>query len=852
MNARFRRISGHQVQSLSAGWEVTGSAPGAIDGPRPASAASLHWTAASVPSTVASTMQRAGTWSLEGPVRRFDAEDWWYRTMFAAEPCDPGDQLWLCFDGLATVADVWLNGDLLLVSEGMFTAHDVRVDTALRMENELVIRFRALDALLSARRPRPRWRAPMIENQQIRWFRSTLLGRTPGWSPPAAAVGPWRGIRLERRRGVTLDDLRLRADADGSLDVACRAWSLDGAAFGSAEIVVERAGQTFSAPLSFANRHDLLAGRLLVPDAALWWPHTHGDPALYAARILIKRDDGIVEAEIGPVGFRSVALSTARDDFAVLINGVNVFCRGACWTPLDPVSLAAAPVALERALGQVTDAGMNMLRLSGTMVYETDAFLDHCDSRGILLWQDFMFANLDYPAADAAFTELVRKEALQLLAQLQGRPSLAILCGNSEVEQQAAMWGAPREHWHAPLFHDELAALARDACPDVPYVPSSAHGGVFPHQGDVGATSYYGVGAYLRDLGDARRSGVRFASECLAFGNIPEPHTLAHLGGVRGLKVHDPAWKARTPRDLGAGWDYDDIRDHYIARLFRLDPAQLRYEDHDRYLALGRVATGEVMASVFSEWRRRRSPTRGGLVWFLRDLWPGAGWGVIDASGTPKAAWHYLRRALAPVALSLSDEGGNGIYAHVVNDRPTAVNGDLEIELYRAGEVLVARGMHPVAVAPHAGLEVNAAALFDGFLDLSYAYRFGPPSHDLIVASVRDAHGTRVAQAFHFMRGLPSTQEPDVGLAALVRPRDDGAYDLLVRTRRMAQSIRIDIEGFTVDDNYFHLAPGGERRLVLRPDAGSEASGSIGAPRGFLQPLNAEAPSQVGAASQST
>jgi beta-mannosidase len=423
-----------------------------------------------------------------------------------------------------------------------------------------------------------------------------------------------------------------------------------------------------------------------------------------------------------------------------------------------------------------------------------------------------------------------------MLARLQGRPSLAVLCGNSEVEQQAAMWGAAREVWHPPLFHERLAALAREACPNVPYVPSSAHGGVFPHQGDAGPTSYYGVGAYLRDLGDARRSEVRFASECLAFGNVPEPRALAHFGVGRAPKVHDPAWKARTPRDLGAGWDYDDIRDHYVASLFRVDPVRLRYEDHDRYLALGRVATGEVMSAVFSEWRRRRSLTRGGLIWFLRDLWSGAGWGVIDASGNPKAAWYYLRRALAPVAMSLSDEGGNGIYVHIVNDRPTALSGDLEIDLFRAGEILV---------APHAATEMNAAALFDGFLDLSYAYRFGPPSHDLIVGSVRDAHGTRVAQAFHFVRGLPSAEEPDVGLSAVAQLRDDGAYDLLVRTLRMAQSVHIDVEGFTADDNYFHLAPGGERLLLLRRDTGGEGSHATDAPRGSVQPLNAEARSKL-------
>ena len=122
-------------------------------------------------------------------------------------------------------------------------------------------------------------------------------------------------------------------------------------------------------------------------------------------------------------------------------------------------------------------------------------------------------------------------------------------------------------------------------------MPSSATGGAFPHAANTGATSYYGVGAYLRPLDDARRAEVRFASECLAFANIPAESGL--LGGA-GLRAHHPLWKARTPRDLGAGWDFDDVRDHYVQLLDGVDPRALRYGDHERYLALRpRDVTGE-------------------------------------------------------------------------------------------------------------------------------------------------------------------------------------------------------------------------------------------------------------------
>ena len=261
------------------------------------------------------------------------------------------------------------------------------------------------------------------------------------------------------------------------------------------------------------------------------------------------------------------------------------------------VSLSATRGDYARILGQVRDAGMNMLRVGGTMVYESDDFLDLCDQFGILVWQDLMFANMDYPDGDEAFVAGVTTELKQQLERLLPRASVAVICGNSEVEQQAAMWGAPRERWQPRLFHEIVPALLAELSCGVPYWPSSAHGGAFPHQPNHGTTSYYGVGAYLRPLEDARRSEVRFATETLGFANVPEDATLAAMPGGLGLRVHHPGWKLRAPRDLGAGWDFDDVRDFYLKTLFDVDPVQLRYADHDRYLRLSRVVTGEVMAS---------------------------------------------------------------------------------------------------------------------------------------------------------------------------------------------------------------------------------------------------------------
>jgi beta-mannosidase len=328
---------------------------------------------------------------------------------------------------------------------------------------------------------------------------------------------------------------------------------------------------------------------------------------------------------------------------------------------------------------------------------------------------------------------------------------------------------------------------------------------------------------------------VRFATECLAFANVPPASTLARMPGGSGLRSHHPGWKARAPRDLGAGWDFDDVRDHYLQRLYGLDPFELRASDHERYLALSRAVSAEVISATFGEWRRGASSCRGALVWFLRDLWAGAGWGLVDELGTPKAAYYGMKRACAPVAVFISDEGTNGLVLHLVNEHADALAAQVEVALYRDDGLCLQRSTRSHRVAARGAPAWNLGEWFDGFLDVSRAYRFGPAEHALIVATLRDAGGRQIGQAFHFPEGLPSRRERDIGLQATLRLGAGGQATIELTTRGFAQSIHFDVPSFTAEDEFFHLAPGSTRSITLRPDH----TGSAAAPRGSVHALNA-------------
>ncbi len=769
-----------------------------------------------MPGTVAAADRAADRLPDMERAEDYDATDWWYRLRFEAAAPAAGEETWLHFDGLATLADVWLNGEAAGTSVNMFRALPINVTSLLRSKNELLVRFRSLRTEVERRRPRARWRTNLVEHQQLRWFRTTLLGRIPGWSPPVRAVGPWQPVRLERRRvlDVVSGDLLPRSDGTRHVvetDLTVRL--IGGARVTGATVSV--AGT--SGRLDIDTRemgHARISGTLAVPGAEAWWPHTHGSQPRYAATLLVDTSEGAVEIDAGSVAFRSIDVDRSHGGFRVLVNGVPVFCRGACWTPLDIVALRATDDALRAALVQARDAHMNMIRIGGTMTYEDSRFFELCDELGILVWQDFMFANMDYPVGDDTWRAEAAAEATAVLAARRRFASLAVCCGGSEVEQQAAMLGLERDAWTSPLYSLILPAACAGAGAGVAYVSNSPTGGTLPFSVGEGVSHYYGVGAYLRPFDDARRAGVRFTTETLGFANVPEPSTIEAFLAPGQSPTHHPRWKARVPRDIGPGWDFDDVRDHYLAQLFGVDPLRLRYSDIERYLALSRVTTGEAMARTFAEWRREGSNCWGGLVWFNRDFWPGAGWGVVDSFGHRKAAWYYLRRAFAPIALFLTDEGLDGLGVQLVNDGPTAVDGDVELTLYR-GARIVAQGRSAARLEPRTRATLSGDGLLGRFSDLTHAYRFGPPSHDVAVAEWRDAQGLLLGREFFFPQGPPAGGDGDAVLSGAVTELHDTHAVVEIRSERLAYAVRVDAGRWESLDNYLCVAPGGSTQVLL-------------------------------------
>ncbi|MBS0344153.1 MAG: hypothetical protein JSS56_26915, partial [Proteobacteria bacterium] len=329
------------------------------------------WLAIEKPQPVAAALQELGLFSLDALGRTFDDEVIWYRADFDQPEAREAEAASLVLDGLATVVEVWLNGEPVLSSRNMFRQWLVPLEGRLRAKgNRLLMRFEALNARLGESRRRPRWRVPMLEQQQLRWWRTTLLGRTPGWSPPVAVVGPWLPIWIHRCDALRPEVLKQRAWLDGAtghyrVEVAAQVLPLEASVHLLHDGVQVQGDLLESGAIDGTNAKRLVAN-LCVDQARAWWPHTHGDPALYQAWIEWTDARGqACRIELARVGFRRIHVARDDEGFAFHVNGVSVFCRGACWTPLDPLRLRAEPAAYDTAIAQLRSAGMNMVRIVG-------------------------------------------------------------------------------------------------------------------------------------------------------------------------------------------------------------------------------------------------------------------------------------------------------------------------------------------------------------------------------------------------------------------------------------------------------------------------------------------------------
>ncbi len=818
MPVAVRAMSTKTIETLTDGWQVCTVAPRCQ--PEPSS-----W----VPTT--------------HPTATDDHVDHWFRrTVHISDLAEdrvgvptsgalPNKLVHLVFEGIATIADVWWNGELIATSTSMFTPIRVDITDRINHTNQLVVHCRSLQThLATIKFGRARWKTRLVVDQRLRGVRTTLLGHIPSWAPPTVVVGAWRPIRIEVTSHGDVTSVHA-VNTSQTLKLLVTLGT------GFAPVHYRGSASVGDATAPFSIEGDQLVAKIATEELAKWFPHTHGTPTLHRVAINLLTDDHrAISIDLGLTGIRDLAIDRGPDGkgFGVVINGAPIFCRGGSLMPLNVTTLDDDPQKLRDLLELLQRSGVNMVRISGTTVPASTILFDLCDELGILVWHDLTLANFDYPSSEGFVADLIAETAAWCdRASLS--PSLVVVCGGSEIEQQAAMTGLGLDRVSEMPLLEALETFIHAHRPDLAFVRSSPTAGHLPFAIDQGVSHYFGVGAYRRPLSDARTSGVRFASECLAFANVPSQQQVVSLLGDSRKAPTDPRWKERVPRDRGVGWDFDDVRDHYTRILFGVDPLDARYTSPDWYLTLARATSAELMKRTFAEWRRGSSSCTGALVWFLNDLWAGAGWGVIDSTGEPKAALHGMAQALTPVALLAVDEGLNGLDFWVCNDLPVALEATLSLTALQDGRSVVMSSQLSVEVPANAHLLVRTDSVFGQFTDATRAYRFGAPSFDVVVGHLSRPDGSSLAAA-SYVCGTPLVQLPDLGVQVKGHWIGPSTLELEIASERFSRLVDIEIAGARVWPNMFDVCPG--RNAFITAEFGTGVVPS----HGYATPVNARSP----------
>ena len=305
-------------------------------------------------------------------------------------------------------------------------------------------------------------------------------------------------------------------------------------------------------------------------------------------------------------------------------------------------------------------------------------------------------------------------ELRQAFADLSSHPSLAIVCGNQEVDEIAAMNGGLPSGFESELFDTFIPSLTAELLPGVEFVTTNPTGGDPLYRPDTGVSQYFGIGGYLRPPQRAapRRRPLRHRVPLLT-PRRPSPRRVDAAAAAPNLAVHDPGGRRACTTTRAARGTWTTSAPSTCASVFGVDPLWERYSDAERALDLGRATNAVLDADRLHRVALQRAAPAGGLVLGFNDLAPGAGWGLIDVDGQPKAPWYAMRRVCEPVCVLLIDEGLNGLCAHVFNDTAEAFSGDLVVDLFTNGETLSEQAVHPVIVKARGATVVNLDDLFD-------------------------------------------------------------------------------------------------------------------------------------------
>lgn len=748
--------------------------------------------------------------------------DWRYQRVFDVSPeLLQHEKVLLRCHGLDTIATIRLNGVEIGHTENMYRTWEFDAKPHLQIgENQIEVYFHA---------PMPFHRQQEKEKGVLyawsigdhrltsgAWIRKEPCNFGWDWGPMLVTSGIWRDIELVAYNTARLTDLHILQNHDAPNQVVLTVKGTLEKLIESASLTAEiqiRLGQQTVAQKSLEISDGTFETDLAVTDPQLWWPNGMGEQPLYELAVQICGGDTLLDEQTKRLGLRTLQLERHTDgwgeSFHFSANGVPFFAKGANWIPASPFAAALTRQDYAQLLQDTVAANMNMLRVWGGGIYEADDFYDLCDELGICVWQDFMFACGTYPAYDAAWMANVEAEARDNIRRIRHHTSIALWCGNNELEQGLVKdeWSATAMSWedYGKLFDVLLRDVTRELDPQRPYWPGSPHSPkgeradwMNPAWGD---THLWDVWHGRKPFEWYRTRPDRFVSE-FGFQSFPEPQTTYGFTKPEDRNITSYIMEHHQRSGIG-----NQTIIHYLLDWFQMPTS------FESTLWLSQILQGMAIKYAVEHWRRNMPVSMGSLYWQLNDCWPAPSWSSIDSTGRWKALHYIARHFYAPLLISgVENSEAATVDVHVTSDLPTAEKATVRSILTDTqGNIIQESQLHVTLPSRHTAKVITldyAGAGMDGnlrdklvWLELIIGDQVVA---DNLVTFVRPKH-------------LPL---PQPNISTEIQPSADGGFHVTLTTDQPALWTWLETATpARFSDNFLHLRPGRSITVTVYPSA---------------------------------
>lgn len=743
--------------------------------------------------------------------------DWEYKKNFTAYTAElKADKINLVCEMVDTLCDIYVNNSLVGKGENAHLKYSFDVKQFVKPgENTVRVVFYSPLKYIEHKQKNEKCPKNFGGIDGVPHIRKPQCHFGWDWGPVLPPSGISGDIYIEFVDKAKISDVLIEQTHQGGrvqLNVVAAIENLSSEQLNFTLKVMHPSGQISEAT---GNCQTEISASILIESPELWWTNDLSDKKeqpLYTVSVVVAAGERVVDGVEKFIGLRTVTLNRERDEygsnFQFILNGLPLFIKGANWIPADSFINRFTGGKLAYLIDASLFSNLNMLRVWGGGYYESDAFYAMCDKAGILIWQDFAFACKPYPFFDDTFLANVLKEVAYNVKRLRHHASLALWCGNNEIEQMAVAWQHKRKYieWTEKFFYTILEEHIRKFDRVTPYTPGSPCGvkhNVGFNADNVGDTHLWAVWHGLQPLDYYRKRMTRFCSE-FGFESLPDIKTIERFAQPEDYSLTSKVFTAHQKCMSG-----NKKMVYYIASRFRLP------KNFVDFIYLSQIAQQECVADATEHWRRNKGRCNGAMYWQLNDCWPVCSWASVDYYGNYKALQYTARHFNAPISVSI-ENNKDTIKIFVLNDKTVDFNGSVKYGIFDFEKGLLASNEAIVTIP-----KLQNTVAFDLPVN-EFMKKYGKKNIGLFAEL--SAEGETLSRKTVLFERENRLNLPRIKVEVKTAVQGD-RLAITLCAQAFARFVRVESSCSTLpfSDNYFDLLPGESKTVTQAIDSGFDS-----------------------------